>query len=318
VIILADGSVKHHGGLITPPPQPTRKKVAKSEQALAEMKEGQLPAYLQGKGKTSKIGNIDSTDIIIPRVKLLQAISPEIAESNLPGAKAGVFWHTVANEPLGEVLTGIPIITRKSIVLWSPRNDDRGVLARSSDGVNWDKGYENMEFEVKPKGVPKAFKLNTGPNVKGSFLVDYPDGPSLADFGTSVPGDPQSAPMASLTYNFMWFFPDFPHHSPAIVINTRSAVKPAKLLLSNIEQNPVDHYYRKFLIKTVDLVGDEGPYKGYAYQADGYAEEELGAKCKALYEQFREADWRANEEEDDTASSGTAVGGDVGGKANAF
>ena len=286
---------------------------AKAEQALDTIKEGNsaLPAHLQSKTKTSRVGNIDQTDLIIPRVKLLQAISPEIAESNLPGAKAGQFWHTIAAEPLGEVLKGVPIVVRKSIVLWSPRNDDRGVLARSSDGVHWDKGYENMEFTIKPKGAPQPIKLFTGENVKAS---------GLNEFGSSVPGDPQSAPAAALTYNMMWYFPEFKSYSPAIIINTRSGVKPAKMLLSNLEQNPVDHFNRVFLIKSVDMVGAEGPFKGYAYQADGYADE---ATCKItadLYEQFKDADWKANEEEDEIAdTSGTSgAGGEVGGKGNKF
>lgn len=277
----------------------------KTENAVAEMKatNAAVPAYLQGKEKTSKVGNIDQTDLIIPRVKLLQAISPEITESNLPGAKAGQFWHTVAAEPMGDTLVGVPIVFRKSIVLWAPRNDDRGILARSSDGVHWDKGYADMEFEIKPKGAPKAFKIFTGKDVKSS---------GLAEFGSSVPGDPQSAPLASLTYNMMWFFPEFPFHSPAIIINTRSGVKPAKMLISNLEQNPVDHFFRKFLVKAVDMVGAEGPFKGYAYQADGYIDEAMSATTKELYEQFREADWKANEDDDDAADAGGGSSAGVG------
>lgn len=286
----------------------------KEENAVAAMttntSKAALPAYLQGKEKQSRIGNIDQTDLIIPRVKLLQAISPEVAEQNLPGAAPGMFWHTVAAEPLGKELIGVPIVVRKSIVLWSPRNDDRGVLARSSNGVDWDKGFENLKFEVKPKGSPSKIEYYTDANVKAS---------GLADFGSSIPGDPQSPPAAALTYNFMWYFPEFKHYSPAIIINTRSAVKPAKMLLSNLDQNPVDAYYRKFIIKTVDMVGAEGPYKGYAYQADGYVEEDVAAITKGLYDQFSSVDWRANEEDDEAAPDlGGAAGGEVGGKGNKF
>jgi hypothetical protein len=313
------GFVRQPNGLIIP------LKLHKPEKKMAEAKEeakvpatvdtnSALPAHLQG-GKKAQLGNIDKSDLIVPRVKLLQAISPEITESNLPGAKTGQFWHTIAGEPMGDRVTFIPVLIRKTIALWSPRNDDRGILARSSDCIHWDEGYANLEFEVKPKGAPKAFKINTGDDVAGSFLVDDPDGPSLDKFGTGVPGDPKSAPMASLTYNMMFYFPDFPGFSPAVVINTRASVKRAQNLISKIELRDVDHYGQKFVMFSSDEKGDEGPYKGYQYQADGFAGEEDYFKSKTLYETFKDANWTANEETDEApASGGGGAEGVVGGK----
>ena len=124
-------------------------------------KKNELPAYLQEYAKKSKLGNIDATDQIIPRIKLIQAISPELVEYN--DAKAGTFWHTVACETLGDKLTAIPIVIRKSYILWSPRNDERGILARAMDGIHWD--VPNAEFTVKPKGSPSSVTYNTGGNV---------------------------------------------------------------------------------------------------------------------------------------------------------
>jgi hypothetical protein len=286
-------------------------KTEEKEVAVVSSQAGQLPAFLQGQKKQASLGNIDKTDLIIPRVKLLQAISPEITESNLPGAKAGQFWHTLMGQPLGDRVRFVPIVIRKTIALWPPRNDTRGILARSADTVNWDKGYENLEFEIKPKGAPKAIKINTGPTVAESFVVGYEDGPSLDKFGSSVPGDPQSAPMASLTYNMMFYFPDFADLSPAIVINTRSSVKRARDLVSKIEMRPVDHFAQMYEMYTTDESGDEGPYKGYAYLAKGYVDDEaMYARTKELYEKFREQDWVANEETDDT-SAGSGGGGGV-------
>lgn len=279
----------------------------------AQVANAALPAHLQ-QGKTAKVGNTDSSDLILPRVKLLQAISPEIVESNLEWAKAGQFWHTIAAEPMGDSVRVIPVVVRKSLVLWSPRNDDRGILARSKDTINWDPGFANMEFEVKPKGVAKAFKINTGDNVKSSFIVGDDSDLSLADFGSGIPGDPKSAPMASLTYNWLFYFPDFPQFSPAIVINTRSAVKASQLLLSKIEQRPVDHYGQAYKMIATDEMGAEGPYKGYGFQADGWATEEEFAITKAMFGKFGDADWMANDEVDEGGSPGGSGGGDTGTK----
>jgi hypothetical protein len=187
-----------------------------------------IPAHLAQYQK-SKIGNVDSTDRIIPRVKLMQAISPELVD--FPEAKAGQFWHTIAQQNMGPTIRAVPIIIRKSFVLWAPRNDDRGILARAMDGIHWDPA--DAEFTVKPKGSPNPVTYRT----KGTVAES-----GLDKFGTSIPGDANSPPAASLTYNMMWHLVDFPELSPSIIINTRSSVKPMQQLLSRIDSKPVPHF----------------------------------------------------------------------------
>lgn len=281
-----------------------------SKNEVATKADSALPAHLQG-GKQVKVGNVDSTDLIIPRVKLLQAISPEITEHDYEGAKSGNFWHTVAGENLGNKLRGIPIVVRKSFVLWAPRGDERGILARADDGLNWDNA--GMEFTVKPKGSPHEVTYKLGKTVHEKTG----DGPALSEFGSSIPGDPRSKPAASLTYQMLWFFPDLPDMSPAIVINTRSSVKPAQSLLSKIDLRPVDHYGQVFTIGITQEKGAEGPFFNYAYTSDGYASEEEYATAKLMYERFGDSEWQANDQGEDTdvsASGGRPRGemkGDV-------
>lgn len=260
-----------------------------------------VPAHLQG-GKTATVGNIDRSDLVIPRVKLLQAISPEVSEE-VEGAKSGIFWHTIAAQGIQPGMRGIPIILRKSYVLWSPRNDDRGILARSNDALHWDQPA-GTNFEVKPKNAPHSVKY-----VLGETVHDSADGgPSLIEFGSSIPGNPNSPPAAALTYQFLWYFPELPDLSPAIIINTRSSVKPAQTLLSKIDLRPVDHFGQAYKIGVVKQQGDEGPFYNYTYTADGYASEEEYETAKMMYEKFRDEDWVANEEEGDTDIN------DVGGR----
>lgn len=272
------------------------KKTATSE--VAKVAESQVPAFLGE--KRAKLGNVDNTDMIIPRVKLLQLISPEV--ESFGTAKPGLFWHTVLEEPMGSELLAVPIVIRKSIVLWAPRNDERGVLARSSDGVMWDRGYENLTFEVKHKGMAQPVRYFTGESVKAS---------GLAEFGSMIPGDPNSPPAASLTYNIMFWFPEYAEMGPAVIINTRSAVRAAKSLISKIELRNVDHYGQVFRIGVTDEQSSEGPYKGYSYTAAGYVTEEQYNITKKLYETFGNAEWRANEEVDEGGGHSGASSGDT-------
>jgi hypothetical protein len=242
-----------------------------------------VPAHLQQYAK-QRIGNIDSTDRIIPRIKLIQAISPELTE--FPDqAKAGQFWHTIAQENLGPTIKAIPIIIRKSYVLWAPRNDDRGILARAMDGIHWEPA--NAEFRVKPKGSPAEVIYRTANTVMES---------KLDQFGTSIPGDPNSAPAASLTYNMMWYLIDHPELSPSVIINTRSSVKPMQQLLSRIDSKPVPHFCQVYDITSMQQKGAEGPYFNFAYTGSGFATADQAANCEELYETFSKGSWVANDE----------------------
>jgi hypothetical protein len=244
-----------------------------------------LPAHLQQYAK-SRIGNVDSSDRIIPRIKLIQAISPELQD--FPEAKAGQFWHTIAQENIGPTIKAIPVIIRKSYVLWAPRNDDRGILARAMDGVHWEPA--DAEFSVKPKGASQMITYRTAKTVAES---------KLDQFGSSIPGDPNSPPAASLTYQMMWMLIGRPELSPSVIINTRSSIKPMQALLSRIDSKPVPHFCQVYDIGTVQQKGAEGPYFNFTYTGAGFADEHHAKLCNELYESFSKGGWVANDEAED-------------------
>jgi len=255
----------------------------------------QVPDHLREYQKAS-IGNVDSSDRIIPRIKLIQAISPEL--ESYPEAKAGQFWHTIAQQNIGPTLRAIPIVVRKSYVLWAPRSDDRGILARAMDGIHWNPA--NAEFTVKPKGSPTQVTYKTKDTVAES---------TLDQFGTSIPGDPNSPPAASLTYNMLWYLVDHPELSPSVIINTRSSIKPMQGLLSRIDSKPVPHYVQMYDIGTVQQRGAEGPYFNFTYTGAGFADKEHAAVCSAMYDNFGKIGWVASDEaEDEPAFDKTTTG----------
>lgn len=258
-----------------------------------------MPDFLKT-GKTEQVGNINSTDKIIPRIKLLQAISPEVTDFD--DAKAGEFFHTIAGHTIGKSIRAVPLLIRKTYALWTPRNDDRGLLARSSDGIHWDDWQEAdgspKQFKVKPKGSPHEVTYTLARTVAES---------GLDQFGTSIPGDNNSAPAAALTYQMLWYFLDHPDLSPAIIINTRSSVKKAKLLISKIEGRPVNHYGQVFNIGIKQEKGDEGPFYNYDYSADGYLQDaDLYKELEGLYQTLKTESWRPNDEGDEEAATGDA------------
>lgn len=63
-------------------------------------------------------------DMILPRVDLLQALSPQIKKTDpsyIPGAEQGVLYNTVTGELYGPSVNFVPVMFRKEFILWKKR-----------------------------------------------------------------------------------------------------------------------------------------------------------------------------------------------------
>lgn len=137
-----------------------KKTEAKEEVAL---RPGQLPSHVV-KGKGRGFQEVERTDLLLPRIKLLQPLSPEVIER---GMKAGHMINSLTKEDYGEEVTIIPILHFKNRIKWGPREEgggiecssDQGKLARPEYGVKnclecndqlWDNEAKKEE-DRKPK-----------------------------------------------------------------------------------------------------------------------------------------------------------------------
>lgn len=201
--------------------------MAKQSKAVAVKKETtevaaysqELPDYLKG---TEKLGTeaLGKGDFKVPRIKILQPLTPEV-RSFQGKAIPGEFWHTGSNKSLGSEFLFVPAIVSKRVILWRPRDDGNGgILAFSTDGVKWASGA-NQEFTVKLKNVKKPVVWKTGKDVQSSGLLE---------FGTSNPEEAQSAPAATLAYEYMAYLVDHPEDSPVVLGVMKTGVGNARQL----------------------------------------------------------------------------------------
>lgn len=244
-----------------------------------------VPAYLQENKEGTRLQGLDAaTDFIIPRIKLLQGISPEV--TTYEAAKARNFWHNVLNFSLGDNFSFIICNNRKRYLLVPPMGDDRGILARAEDGVHW-KPAEG-EWEVKLKGIPKPVKwVINKPTVRES---------GLAEFGTSNPGDPDSKPAATLFHEYLVYLPDNPGISPVLMSLARSQVRKAKDLNTKVELANQPIQAMRFKAGIIDDKGVEGPFFNYIFTMDGWASEEDFVRCVGLSKKY--SSYRVAGEED--------------------
>lgn len=229
-----------------------------------EKDESQLPAYLQGYNVEND-DNFDSSDVVLPRIKLLQGISGEV--ETFDEAKAGHFWHTGLDISLGDKFRFVVADRRKKFLLSAPIEDGQGVLARAEDAKTWDR---LGSWNVKIKGVkqPVTWEITDLDVAKSG----------LANWGTYNPNDEDSPPAATLFYDYLVFLPDYPDLGPAVLSLARSQIKTAKkglndkIALHKTNGRPMQAVMFEAASKTDVADGQE--FKNFVFRGAGFVQDE--------------------------------------------
>lgn len=183
-------------------------------------------------------------DIIRPRLKLIQGISPEIQVYD--DLRAGHFFHTGQKAILDKPFVGVPLAFDIRYILWNPRGQGGGILARADDGKHWDP--PDVEFTVKldVKDGGHTVTWKTARTVSES---------GLDRFGTYNPNIQGSPPAATISYNFLLGFPFEEELEPAVLSFQRSATTSGKefnkQLLQAIKKGGLCMYQCAFLFESV-------------------------------------------------------------------
>lgn len=274
---------------------------AKAENTELVTTSAQLPAYLKDYQGGSGLVGLDSSDFIIPRIKLLQGTSPELETHE--NAKSGIFWLNVMDIPIGTSLDFTPILNRKRFMLMPPLVEgQKGVFARADDGKTWN---TLGEWDVKIKGVRGAVKWKIEDlDVRGS---------GLAEFGSSNPDDPDSNPAATLFYDFLVLLHDQPEiTSPVLLSLARSSAKKGKDLQGKIGFGNAPMQARKFHAQAIADSSGDNKFNNWQFGASGFVDEAFYSRAKALEAEFRGKNFRgADDDEIDGEGNHAAASGDA-------
>lgn len=221
---------------------------------------------------------LTAADLEIPRLILLQSLSPEVTEGD---ERPGGFYHTILEEtiaPKGEALRIVPIFSEIRYILWRPRHEGGGILARADDGIHWNPG--NAEFDVKPyKDRPDTVKWKTAPTVEES---------GLHKFGSSDPKDPNSQPAAVKMWNYVVVLPDFPELGPMVLTFQRGMARIGANFSSKVKfADGAPSFGQIFKMTSKMDNSGAGDYFSLTMERDSYVSDpQQYASYKALYEQF--------------------------------
>lgn len=235
-----------------------------------------LPDYMK---KYAGAGgeHADASKLEIPRIQLLQALSPQVESGEM---KAGSFFHSVTEEELPPEMVMIPLLFRSQFILWNPRENGGGILARADDGKHWTP--PDAEFSVKiDKKTTVTWK--TKPTVQES---------GLANWGTYNPNDAQSQPAATEMYVFLVVFPERPDLGVAALSLQRSQISPARKLLTALKLTDYPFFGQKFVMKSVsDTNSNNQDFRNFKFVKAGLVSEQDFPTYASLYEKFAKTDF---------------------------
>ncbi len=214
-----------------------------------------LPAFVQERASVDGLG---VGDLEIPRLKLLQAWSHELAEFN--NAKQGEFWHSLTHESFGSNVRICPIYIDWRFILWRPREAGGGILARADDGKHWTPA--DTEFAVKFESGHEV-KWRTARTVAASGLDKR---------GSYDPSDPKSPPAATRMYSIVCSFPDHKGLAPAVVTLQRTANKVATKLIDILKVQRAPSFGLIFEMRSFKDKSPSGDFYNYAFEMVGPVE----------------------------------------------
>lgn len=104
-----------------------------------------IPEFLK-KGSHRGAENVGSDDVIIPRIELIQALSPARKKSDpayIEGADEGMMFNNVTRELYGAEVTVVPVYYSKQHLVWKDR--------KLGGGTNGFRGAFNSRTEAEVK-----------------------------------------------------------------------------------------------------------------------------------------------------------------------
>jgi hypothetical protein len=231
----------------------------------------EVPAFLvQGDNQKGRgMEETSSEDLILPRIKLLQGLSPEVLEEP-PLGKIGEFLHSLSKKCYGKELIFIPVYFFHSRIKWRDKAEGGGILCLSKDGK-----YPTISESLAPASCLSCKDKDWNGHAEGEDKV----------------------PACTLYYNFIVLVPDGDVVGLSLA---KTQISAARRLITMIKYigGSSDSFARKYKMtsKRVEKAGVS--YYVPDFIDAGWVNELEYRKALALYTEVRSKDVSVEAEQD--------------------
>lgn len=233
----------------------------------------QLPEHLRGKTEVRGSENVGSSDIIIPRIEIVQSQSKCLKRTDpgyIAAAKPGMLYNNVTREVYGSQAIVCPVFFKKEWLLWVDRK------APGASGTGGFRGAYDSEKEAI------MAKRDLGDDGKNLLVTETHQ-------------------------HFVIVVNSAGKMEDAVMSASRTKLKVSRNWNSLIRMAGGDRFARLYKLATAEESNDKGDFYNYAVSAFGFAPEPIYRRAEKTYamaaESVLQADRTYDEDGDPVADS---------------
>lgn len=251
----------------------------------------ELPEHLKGKaGKGRGLNNIERTDMILPKIKLIQPLSPEKTEHKIP---EGHMMNSLTFQDYGTELEIIVIMHSKGRVCWRKRELGGGVLCASDDN----KAPRDLKAAIDI--IKKELKVK---DPKVTSCLDCP----LKDWKDKeeVENEKERKPRCTGFNMFVVVISGQDPHMPIALAMDRTKNKVAKRLMTLAVHSGggLDIFAKKYRLRSVVERNDQYTYYNYNVEPLGFATADEYKNAEALFESLAKVNVQIEHDQEDAGA----------------
>lgn len=231
-----------------------KNQMAVKEESAMVMVQDDVPDYIKNEQRGSE--NVGQEDVIIPRLEIVQALSPAMKEGDpgyIPEARAGMLMNSVTKQLYGKEVVVIPVIYMKQHLVWKARKDKQG---KALEGGFF--GAYNSEQEARERAEAEGGEAG---NIE---VIDTPQHLCLL-----------IDPNRGTTEEVMISMP-------------RTKAKISRQWNSMIRLAGGDRFSRAYKVSTALEKKAQGDYYNFAIAQLGFPNKALYLQAEALYNQVQD------------------------------
>lgn len=209
----------------------------------------EIPEHLKNKTTSRGSESLSASDVTIPRLDLVQALSPCLKKDDagyIPGAEVGLMFNSVTRKLYGKSVKFVPVTVVKQFNIWKDRKAGGGFKG----------SFENM---IQAEEAKKAIVAEAGDSPKNYEIIE-----TAVHYGLLIDADGSVSEIS--------------------IPMSKSKLKVHRKLNSLVRMAGGDRWDRVYECKAVNDKSDAGEYINLDFAWAGYPSEAISKRSEEIYE----------------------------------